>query len=88
MVYDATRQKIVMFGGFAAASVTNETWEYDGTAWEKRTFAHNPSARQHHAMVYDSNNGYVIMFGGEDDSYNLLGDTWIYDGNDSTHSSR
>src|SRR6266496_2944326 len=53
MVYDAVRQRVVLFGGLSSSgNSSNDTWEYDGTTWTQRTPGTSPSARQNHAMVY------------------------------------
>src|ERR1043165_3257430 len=35
MAYDASRHRIVLYGGLTAASssTSNQTWEYDGSTW-------------------------------------------------------
>ena len=83
MAYDANRGVIVLFGGaagFAANSLSNsnETWEWDGTNWTKKTLALSPSARNGAAMSYDSIRGQIVLFGGNDGSYKA--DNWTYDG--------
>ena len=40
----------------------------------------SPSARLVHALAYDSARGRVVLFGGSDSSFNLLSDTWVWDG--------
>ena len=36
MVYDSARQRVVLFGGLSANSTTlADTWEYDGTNWQR-----------------------------------------------------
>jgi hypothetical protein len=46
MVYDAVRQRVVLFDGDVfATSYFNDTWEYDGTTWTQRTPATAPSER-------------------------------------------
>ena len=41
-------------------------------------------ARKEHALAYDSTRQLVVLFGGEDDSFNNLDDTWEYDGSSWT----
>jgi len=69
----------VLFGG-NHLGVLDDTWEWDGTDWLQRTPAHQPSARDGHAMAYDSARGVVVLFSG----YGLLSDTWEWDGTDWT----
>jgi hypothetical protein len=38
-----------------------------------------PSAREGHAMAYDSKLNKILLFGGTDTGYTFLYDTWVYD---------
>jgi hypothetical protein len=79
MVYDSTRQVIVLFGGYVSSvGYSNETWEYDGTTWTQRTPTTAPSGRSDHAMIYDSARQVVVLFGGWKSAYS--DETWEYDG--------
>jgi hypothetical protein len=67
-----------MFGGFDnVVGFANDTREYDGVNWTQVTTASSPSARDAHAMTYDSARGKVVIFGGYDGSN--VNDTWEYD---------
>jgi hypothetical protein len=84
MVYDEVRQKSVMFGGFAGASpgYFDDTWEWDSGAntWTQRTpKGRSPSAREGHAMAYDSDRGRVMLFGGYT-GLSHSSETWEFDG--------
>lgn len=82
MVYDATRQKIILFGGATIMGVTlGDTWEYDGSTWTQVTTAQAPAARYGHAMAYDPVRQRVVLFGGASPNVSLS-DTWEYDGAD------
>ena len=79
MVYDARRQRVVLFGG--ATSLLPridlaDTWEWDGTNWTELFPATSPPARSAHAMAYDAARERVILFGGLPAS----SDTWEWDG--------
>ncbi len=83
MAYDSARGKVVLFGGSTDSGSNNETWEWNGTSWTKKTPTDpegdgNPSARYSHAMAYDSARGKVVLFGGYAGGYN--GQTWEWDG--------
>ncbi|MBL9016286.1 MAG: hypothetical protein JNL83_19010, partial [Myxococcales bacterium] len=82
MAYDAARDRVVLFGGVAGLvtgeSVVAETWEWDGARWSLRPAASSPSARAHHAMVYDAKRERVVLFGGG--AAGELADTWEWDG--------
>ena len=78
MVFDAARQRIVLFGGRDTRAV-GETWEWDGVAWSRLAIA-EPSARCCHAMAYDAGRQRVVLFGGLDAAGVELDDTWEFDG--------
>jgi hypothetical protein len=86
LVYDATRDRFVAFGGSAGMGRAHgDTWEFDGSAWAKVATT-GPAARQAHAMVFDSKRNRTVLFGGMGSSSApgqrppLLGDTWELDG--------
>jgi len=83
IAYDSARNVVVLFGGTngpPAYTYQNETWEFDGVAWNQVTTATVPTARVNSAMVFDSVRNVVVMFGGYDGS--ILNETWEYDGVD------
>jgi cysteine-rich repeat protein len=81
MTYDATRFRMVLFGGRDQNGRMFDTWEYDGNQWQPVATAFSPSPRYMSAMTFDSSRNRVVLFGGGGggDHYN---DTWEYDGND------
>lgn len=80
MAYDSGRQRTVLFGGYVSQSGTlsNQTWEWDGTLWRLRTPVNSPSARYGASMAYDPIRQRVVLFGGK--VTNPLSDTWEWDG--------
>src|SRR3569623_1707067 len=87
-VYDAGRQRVVMFGGYTANGELNETWEWDGTSWTQMFPAHSPLPRFDAAAAYDPVRHRIVMFGGFSLNYGgALQDTWEYDGVDWTQKS-
>jgi hypothetical protein len=87
MVYDASREKIVLFGGYYFAGKDiffDETWEWDGFNWKKLDPETKPYSRYNHEMVYDSERGRVVMFGGVMPWYygGTNNETWEWDGTD------
>lgn len=83
MVYDSARNVVVLFGGRNALGANNETWEFDGTTWSQVTTANSPPAREEMGMIYDSSLNRTIMFGGcNENTSQIFGDTWQYDGTD------
>ena len=84
MTYDSRRQVCVLFGGGgpSASGVLNDTWEWDGTDWRRRTTTSAPSPRQNCPLVYDSWRGITRLYGGQAVGGFTVSDTWEYDGND------
>src|SRR5262249_60122344 len=83
--FDLARGNLVVFGGFLWLRfnpATNETWTWDGANWTLRSVP-GPSARGGAAMAFDGTSGNVLLFGGASFLSNtpgLLGDTWLWDG--------
>ena len=80
MAFDVARARLVMFGGarLLDESYCGDTWEWDGTAWVEKTAATSPSARDGHAMAYDSGRARTVLFGGN--AFGYVNDTWEWDG--------
>jgi len=84
MVYDSANEAVVLFGGGAYWTQRwnwfGDTWIYSvkTNTWTNMDPAVAPCARTFQGMAYDSDNKVVVLFGGDDNSGNLLGDTWIY----------
>ena len=88
LAYDASRDRVVAFGGANFFSASNDTWEWDGSAWTLLSPANRPPARTGHAMTWDSRTGQIVMFGGRTVPQGVdLGDTWTFDGTDWTQST-
>lgn len=80
ITYDASRNKVVMFGGKnASGTALSETWTYDGTNWTKLTVSPSPSARSGGALAYNAATSTVILFGGYTGT-SYLNDTWSWNG--------
>jgi hypothetical protein len=80
MAYDASRGRIVMFGGAGEDGELGDTWEWDGSAWIERAPAASPPPREYGALAYDGARGRAVLFGGFDGA-SALADTWEWDGN-------
>ncbi|MBK8975104.1 MAG: hypothetical protein IPM29_04215 [Planctomycetes bacterium] len=76
MVYDDTVGRLVLFGGYDGTSYFNDTWTFDGVAWQLQTPATSPSGRGRHGMAFDSFRSRVVLFGGTNASPNPNGETW------------
>jgi hypothetical protein len=87
MVYDVARERVVLFGGLAEdRRYLDDTWEWDGARW-RRIDVPGPPARTRHRLAYDAARGVVVLYGGsgtrpagQSSGFNLLSDTWEYDG--------
>jgi len=91
MVYDVSEECIVMFGGqstnlFLLTPSLQDTWAWNGTAWEALTPATSPTARSLHEIVYDTARNCAVLFGGREGT-TVLGDTWEWDGNNWTQAT-
>jgi hypothetical protein len=77
LVYDATNDRIVLFGGYNETYL-NDTWVYDLTnnTWSEKKPVSAPRARDGQAMVFDESCGCTILFGGWYSFH--WGDTWKY----------
>ena len=78
--YDATRDRVVIFGGTRAGVLQQDTWEFNGTAWVRAFPLNTPTARNSHATTYDSVRQQVVLVGGVDATAKPLEDSWSYDG--------
>jgi hypothetical protein len=86
VAYDEARGRLVRFGGISIDGQTqyNETWEWDGAAWELRAPAHAPSPRFRAQLTYDRNHQRTLLLGGVGHLGQLLSDFWEWDGTDWT----
>lgn len=94
MAYDSGRGVTVLFGGCTSynnnaecTQTVNDTWEWNGVTWTHPTPATSPPARFSHGLVFDSDRGVSVMFGGCQpvngqciDPNNLMNDTWEWNG--------
>jgi len=74
-VLDQARGVLVLFDGDTAA-----TWEWNGSAWNRRTPPVSPPARSSFAMAYDVARARTVLFGGTNAPLVALADTWEWDG--------
>jgi hypothetical protein len=83
LAYDAARHRTVLFGGLTNNSpltLSAETWEWDGIAWQLRSPASTPGPREEHVMAFDEHRGRTLLFGGYGGGSNYFRDTWEWDG--------
>jgi hypothetical protein len=79
LAYDASRQRVVLFGGVPTDGTTpqRDTWEWDGSAWEQISNM-GPATRFGHAMTGTTDA--TLLFGGVGVPQKFLQDTWTWDG--------
>src|SRR5215217_4252234 len=63
MVYDDSRQRVVLFGGYGSTPPFGDTWEWDGTEWTQIADT-GPSERYVPAMAFDRSRECQVLFGG------------------------
>ncbi len=83
MVYDPTREVMVLFGGKTRPTHTlrNDTWEWDGTRWTRLTPTSTPAGRYHFGMDWDADRACAVVFGGTSDAIAARrSDLWKWDG--------
>jgi len=90
MAYDSSADRTIMFGGVHEGGVgwIDETWLYNfsDNTWCKinpETIGGMLLGRVLHVMTYDSDAKRTILFGGQDENYDQLKDTWMYNFTDN-----
>jgi hypothetical protein len=83
LVYDQTLKKTVFFGGFNAAYL-DQTWTFDGVAWQQ-VKKNPPPSRSLAAMWYDPILKKTVLYGGlgrvtANDAVTRFDDMWSFDG--------
>lgn len=67
MVYDRTRDRVVLLGGYEPGTGRNldDVWEYDGLDWTRRTTSTLPMApTENPAACFDGRTQRIVVFGG------------------------
>ncbi len=65
-VYDAFRDRLILYGGYDGSARLGQTWEFDGTLRSQATPAQSPGPRNYHHMVFDEVSARAMLFGGHD----------------------
>ncbi len=90
MVYDATSESVILFGGeyFNGTTSTtqyyNDTWSFHAGVWTNVTPAVSPPERSGAGLAYDPAQNEVILFGGTGPDHREYNDTWIWSGTPGT----
>lgn len=84
IAYHEELEVIFLFGGFCSESKTRlkDLWKFENGAWKEISSNQAPQARSGHALVYDSSNDRLILFGGKNNDGELLSDLWSWEGTD------
>jgi len=82
MAYNSQTNQIIIHGGWGGWSgnqIYSDTWAYDPSmnTWTNLNPANPPPGRYGHEMVFDSQSGKIILFGGW--GHKECSDTWAYD---------
>jgi hypothetical protein len=66
MVYDAGRDKLVLFVLLDDGFEGSQTWEWNGADWQRQTSAQLPMLLGTTSLVYDARRGHVVLVDGGD----------------------
>jgi hypothetical protein len=82
LIYDNQRKVLVLHGGRASGHVYNDTWEWNGSSWIRRSdgTTNSPAPLEHAAAAFDSTRGRVVLFGGGTQDRKLHNTVWEWDG--------
>ena len=83
MVYDSTRDQVLLFGGNGPNGLLNDLERWDGTQWQPIASATSPPGRGGFGLAYDSARHVVVLFGGTT-ANGPANDTWEWDGTNWT----
>lgn len=80
--YDPARGRSVRYGGadLLGATIVDETWTFDGTAWQQHHVPATPGPLVNAAMAFDETRGSMLLFGGRHATRGLLDETWEWNG--------
>ena len=73
MAHDPRRDRVLLFGGTEARHL-DDTWEFDGAAWQQLQPTHRPPPGAHDA-VFDAARGCIVL-------HDAAGSTWEWNGSD------
>src|SRR2546423_1055467 len=81
MAFDEVNRQVILFGGLGSNGRLNDTWAWDGSAWQALSPAHSPSKREAPSMTFDAALNAIILYGGVDSSgatARPLNETWSW----------
>jgi len=79
LAYDEGRQAAVLFGGMnpQTGTLRTDVWQFDGASW-RELLATGPVGRRGFGFVYDTLGRRCVLFGGLDQSFQGVTDTWKF----------
>lgn len=85
LVYDSAHAVFVLFGGWTSPLTTgnasDETWQWNGTAWTPIATATTPGGRWKHGACFDGLRNRVVVYGGAANGLPVASaETWEFDG--------
>jgi chitodextrinase len=80
MAYDARADRVLLFGGFPASGISDETWSYDfeSNTWRNLNPLSRPAGRTSHMLAQDPPSNRSVLFGGSTTT-NFVNETWLYE---------
>jgi hypothetical protein len=87
LVFDSEDNEMILFGGHSGPTYRNDTWAFNGSAWNQVFSTVSPGPREDVAIADDMGDHYVLMFGGEAPSGLLNNDTWTFSGGQWTNQT-
>ena len=85
LTFDMADNYVLLFGGVGTGGFLADSWAFQsGVWWQTASYTpgSSPSPREATQMTYDSGDGYVLLFGGNNglfwypDTWSYLGGTW------------
>lgn len=84
MAYDPSTGLVLMFGGLSepqrAAPILSDFWEFTAGSWLNLTLIPSPPPARNMSLAFDGKDGYVLLFGGQNQSGGYLNQTWRFVG--------
>ncbi len=81
LVRDRADGSTLLFGGIVwegTGRLPPDTWRLVDGEWSPVADAQGPSGRHRGGMAFDAARGFSVLFGGQDASNSMLGDTWAF----------
>ncbi len=84
IVYHASQQQLLLFGGTTGVTALNDSWHWNGYGWQLLTPASSPPARAWANLVYHASQQHSILIGGNGNGSEPAmmnrADAWLWNG--------